>query len=388
MSFATLALIVAVGLLGPLLAARTAWNIPVVVGELVGGLIIGASGLHLVDATEPSFSLLASIGFGLTMFVVGSRVPVRDATVRTALLRSALGAVLVGVVAAALAVLLSAAFGTGHAVLYGVVIASSSAALVLPMVGALRMSGPSVLRLTVQVAIADAVCIVALPLAIDPPHAARAALGVAIIAACSVVLYLVLRVLDRRGYRHRLHQFSERRRFALELRMNLLLLFALAAVAAFTDVSIMLAGFALGLVVGAIGEPRRLTRQLFGITEGFFGPLFFVWLGASIDLAHLGAHPSMILLGVCLGLAGIVAHLAARATGLPWLLSVMSAGQLGVPVAAAALGVQLKLLAPGEDAALLLGALITVASTTIAASIYARRSGSSLSRPPATVTGG
>jgi Kef-type K+ transport system membrane component KefB len=384
-SFATLALIVAVGMLGPLLAARTAWNIPVVVGELVGGLVIGASGFRLVDATEPSFSLLASIGFGLTMFVVGARVPVRDATVRVALLRSALGAALVGIVAAVLAVLLSAVFGTGHAVLYGVVIASSSAALVLPMIGALRMSGPSVLRLTVQVAIADAVCIVALPLAIDPPHAARAALGVGIIAACSVVLYLVLRFLDRHGYRHRLHELSERRRFALELRINLLLLFALAAVAAFTDVSIMLAGFALGLVIGAIGEPRRLTRQLFGITEGFFGPLFFVWLGASIDLADLAAHPSMIVLGVCLGLAGIVAHLAARATGLPWLLSVMSAGQLGVPVAAAALGVQLRLLAPGEDAALLLGALITVASTTIAASIYTHRNGS---RPPAPVTGG
>jgi Kef-type K+ transport system membrane component KefB len=56
----------------------------------------------------------------------------------------------------------------------------------------------------------------------------------------------------------------------------------LCALAVFTHVSIMLAGFALGLVISAIGEPRRLARQLFGITEGFFSPLFFVWLGASL----------------------------------------------------------------------------------------------------------
>ncbi len=374
MSFATLALIVLVGLLGPLLAARGLWNIPVVIGELLGGLLIGASGFHLVDSTEPSFALLASIGFGLTMFVVGSRVPVRDAAVRGALRRSAIGAVTVGLVAAVLAVLLSSVFHTGHAALYGVIIASSSAALVLPIIASLGMSGPDVLQLTVQVALADAVCIVALPLAIDPANAGRAALGAAAIAVCSVAIYLVLRIAERRGLRQRLHRFSEKRRFALELRINLLLLFALAAVAVVTHVSVLLAGFALGLVVGAIGEPHRLARQLFGITEGFFGPVFFVWLGASIDLKNLGLHPSMILLGLCLGIAGVVAHLAARASGLPWLLAVTSAGQLGVPVAAAALGVQLHLLKPGENAALLLGALITVAATTIAASIYARRS--------------
>ena len=373
MSFATLALVVVVGLLGPLLAARGSWNIPVVIGELVGGLLIGASGFHLVDSKEPSFALLASIGFGLTMFVVGSRVPVRDRAVRSALRRSATGAVVVGVIAAALAILLSSAFHTGHAALYGVIIASSSAALVLPIIGSLGMTGPAVLQLTVQVALADAVCIVALPLAIDPANAARAALGVAAIALCAVAIYLVLRVSERRKLRTRLHHFSEKRRFALELRINLLLLFSLAAVATFTHVSVLLAGFALGLVVGAIGEPHRLARQLFGITEGFFSPVFFVWLGASIDLKNLGLHPSMILLGVCLGLAGIVAHLAARASGLPWLLAVTSAGQLGVPVAAAALGAQLHVLKPGEDAALLLGALITVAATTIAAAIYARR---------------
>ena len=103
------------------------------------------------------------------------------------------------------------------------------------------------------------------------------------------------------GYRKRLHKLSEEPRFALELRVNLLIVFALAALAVETHVSIMLAGFSFGLVMAAIGEPRRLARQLFAITDGFLGPLFFVWLGASLDVRALGSHRSYILLGVALG---------------------------------------------------------------------------------------
>jgi Kef-type K+ transport system membrane component KefB len=375
MNFPILALIGAVALLGPVLATRRSWGIPTVIGELVAGFAIGTSGFHLVDPTNSTFALLASIGFGLTMYVVGSHVSVRGGMINTSLRRSAIGTILVAAVAAIIAIALAAIFHTGHAALYGVIIASSSAALVLPIVGSLKLTGPSISQMTVQVAIADAACIIALPLVIDPTNAARAAIGIAIIAACAIALYFLLYFLERRGVRHRIHELSEKHGFALELRLDLLLLFGLAAIATVTHVSVLLAGFALGLVVGAVGEPRRLSRQVFGITEGFFGPLFFVWLGASVNLRELGIHPSMIVLGVCLGIASIVAHLAARIVGLPWLLTVMSAGQLGVPIAAAALGVQLKLLEPGEGAALLLGALIAVAGTTIAASIHSRRPG-------------
>ncbi|HEY8912948.1 cation:proton antiporter [Lacisediminihabitans sp.] len=390
MSFSLLALVVLVGLLGPVLAGRSSWHLPVVVGELLGGILIGASGLRLIDAGEPTFTALANIGFALTMFVVGSHIPVRDQAVRSALGRGAIGAVVAALVAVAAGLALAGLFGTGHPVLYAVLIASSSAALVLPIAAAIGLTGPSSLQLVAQVSIADTLCIVALPLAIDPVNAAPAALGALAVMAIAVLAFFGLLALDRLGLRQRGHKVSERRKFALELRISLLLLFALAGLAQLTHVSIMLAGFALGLVVAAIGEPRRLARQLFAVTDGFFGPLFFVWLGASIQLSHLGAHPFMILLGGCLGAAAIVAHVAVRLVGQPLLLGVMAAGQLGVPVAAATLGTQLHLLRPGEDAALLLGALVTVAATTIAGSLRARRTagGPTALAPPGGVPAG
>lgn len=372
MSFYQLALIAAVALLGPLLALPVKWHLPVVAGELLAGMAIGHTGLNLVDASDPTFTFVADVGFALIMFVAGTHVPVRDAAIRPALGGGALRAGIAAVLACAVGIIIAYAFGTGHAPLYIVLLASSSAALVLPIVDSLRLKGPKVLMTTAQVAVADVACIVALPLAVDPPHALRAALGAALVAVCAAVLFFVLRWLERSGTRGRVHDVSEDRKFALELRIQLALLFALSGLAVAGHVSIMLAGFSFGLVVAAVGEPRRLAHQLFAVTDGFLGPVFFVWLGASLNLRVLAGSPRMILLGICLGLGTLVVHGSLRLLGQPLSLAVLAASQLGVPVAAATVGSQLQLLEPGEAAAMILGALISIGASTIAGSRAAR----------------
>lgn len=371
--FDTLALLAIIGLAGPALAAIPRLRLPVVVGELVAGIVIGRTGFGIVDDTDATFKLLANIGFALVMFIVGTHVPVRDTALRGALGMAALRAVAVGAVAAVLGVAIASAFGTGHALLYAVLMASSSAALALPVIDSLGLTGPPVLSVTAQIAIADAASIVLLPLVIDPSHAARAALGASAIAIAAVVMFVLLRHFERSGTRKRLHHYSEDHRLALELRISLILLFGLGALAIATHVSIMLAGFALGLVISAIGEPRRLARQLFGITEGFFAPLFFVWLGASLQVRELADHPQFIGLGLALGIGAVAAHTTGRLFGQPLALSVLAAAQLGVPVAAATLGTEQNLLAPGEPAALILGALIAIAATSAAGAVAKRR---------------
>lgn len=372
MSFAVLSLITVAALTGPLLAVSHRWGLPVVVGELLVGIALGPMGIDRLNATEPTFAFLANVGFALVMFVAGSHVPVGDARLRQALPVGVLRAAVVGVASVPVALVIAHVFGTGHAALYAVLLSSSSAALILPIVDALHLEGPEVLKLLPQVAVADATCIVALPLAIDPARAGRAAVGAVVVIACSVALFVGLREAERRGWRKKLHHLSERRKFALELRVNLAILFGLAAMAQTAHVSILLAGFSFGLAVAAIGEPRRLARQLFGVTEGFFGPVFFVWLGSSLDLRALGQRPSLVGLGVALGLAASIVHLAPRVTGQPLPLGALASAQLGVPVAAAALSTQAHLLANGEPAALVLGALITIGVASAAAALTAR----------------
>ncbi len=372
MDFTVLAVIVLAGLVGPLLALPRRWQVPVVVGELFIGIVLGRTGLGYLDGSDDKFSFLADVGFGLVMFVAGTHVPVRDVNLRRSLGRGTFRAALVGAGSAVLGMLLAAGFGTDHAALYAVLMASSSAALILPIIDSLELGGEHVLQLLPQVAVADAVCIVAIPLVIDPAHAGRAALGALAVILTGALVFVVLFVLEHKGLRRRLHKVSEERHFALELRISLMILFSLAAVATRSHVSIMLAGFVFGLAVAAVGEPRRLARQLFAVTEGFLGPLFFVWLGASLDLQALGARPTLILLGLMLGVGAVLSHSLTRLTGQPLSLSSLAAAQVGVPVAAATLGTSLNVLQPGEPAALVLGAMVTIAVAAVAGGSAAR----------------
>lgn len=362
MTFQTLTLITLLGLAGPWLAWRQSWHLPVILGELLAGIVFGATGVGLLHPTDPTFTFLADVGFGVVMFVAGTHVPVGDASIRSALGQGALRAAMVGVLAVLAGQGIAAWFGTGHGLLYAVLIASSSAAIVLPIIDSQGLGGKPVLELTAQVAIADATAVVALPLVIDPGNASRAALGALLVAGAAVLVYFFLRWAENSGIRHRLHKVSEDRQFALELRVSLGLLFALGALATRSHVSIMLAGFALGLAVAAVGEPRRVAKQLFALSDGFLAPLFFVWLGARLNLREFGDHPYLILLGLALGLGAVLAHALMRFLRQPIPLGSIASAQIGVPVAAVTVGTQLHVLKPGEPAALMLGALVTIAA--------------------------
>lgn len=365
MSFALLALICGVALLGPIVSLNRLAHIPVVIGELLVGVVLGQSGFGVIESSDVTLSFLAQLGFALVMFVAGTHVPLRQRAMLGGLRVGVLRALGVGVLAAPLGLLIAHLFGTGHAALYAVLIASSSAGIVLPSLGGLEVNTPAGLQMLVQLAVADAACIVALPLVLDPAHAARAGLGAVAVLAVAAVFFLLLWWSQRSGLRGRVHQVSERRGLAMELRVTLTLLFTLSAIAVGLGVSVMLAGFAMGLAMSAAGEPRRVANQTFALTEGFFAPIFFVWLGSSLDLRAIAANPTAIGLGVALGTAALLAHGLMALTRQPLPIALTTAAQLGVPIGAAALGKTMGVLVDGEATAMLLGALITIATVTL-----------------------
>lgn len=367
MSFALLALICGVAMLGPIVSLNRMLRVPVVIGELLIGIILGRSGVGVIDSADPILSFMAEVGFALVMFMAGTNVPIRHPAMWSGLRNGVLRAIGVGVVAVPLGWALAVWAGTGHAALYAVLIASSSASIVMPALAGAPVSSRPGLELLVQIAVADAACIVALPLVLDPRGAGRAALGAVAVLAVAAAFFVFLNWAEQTGRRRRLHNVSEDRGLAMELRVTLTMLFTLAAIAVTMHVSVMLAGFAMGLAVSAAGQPRRLANQTLALTEGFFGPVFFVWLGSSLDLRELAADPRAIWLGLGLGVAAVLAHTVLALTGQPWPLAAASAAQLGVPVGAAALGKLTGVLVDGEATAMLLGALVTIAVVTVLA---------------------
>jgi Kef-type K+ transport system membrane component KefB len=106
---------------------------------------------------------------------------------------------------------------------------------------------------------------------------------------------------------------------------------------------------------------------LFAVADGFLGPVFFVWLGASLDLKELFDRPGMIALAGALGLVTVLVHAASRLLGQPLPPALLAGAQLGVPVAAVTIGQRAGLLRPGEGGAILAAALVSLAVTAWAA---------------------
>jgi Kef-type K+ transport system membrane component KefB len=381
-----LAGIIAVSLIGPLLAVPGRFGAPIVVGELAIGVVLGTTGVRLIHPTDPILTFLGQAGFALVMLIAGTHVPIGDRALRKAFGRGLLITVGIGIVAVPVAAALSSMAHTHHTALYAVLLASSSAAVIMPIVDDEGLAGDHVLTLMAQVAIADTACIIALPLAADPSKAGRAAVGAVIVLAVAGLCYLVLRELADRHLISKFQNISVRHNFGLEMRVSLAALFALAGLAVNVHVSVMLAGFAFGLALSAVGTPRRLASQLFAVTEGFLGPIFFIWLGASIDLRALAHHPRLLVLAVGLAAGTSVIHALARLAGQPLPLAVLATAQLGVPVAAVTLGTGNKLLAPGEGGAILGAAVLTLGVAAIAGAV-ARRSSTGQSAAPAATTG-
>jgi Kef-type K+ transport system membrane component KefB len=372
MDLGLIALIFAAALLGPALSLLARGAVPAVVGQLLAGVILGKTALHVVNPDKSDLALLYDLGFATLMFTVGMHVPLHDRRLRSAL-RSGLVAV-AGAVPLALATGLAVHLaGGGPILVYAVVIVSSSAAVALPVIDESRLSGPPVLAAMAWITIADVLATVAIPLAIRPSRAAHAALGALIVMSLVVGVFVAADRVRRLGVVKRVRKEGKRRMWAIDLRMALIVLVTLSFVAEEVGASILVAGFGTGLVVGAIGGPKRLSQEVLGLGQGFLVPLFFVLLGAKLDLRALTNHDAL-LVAVLLAAFAVGVHLlvsilirAPRAVGL------LASAQMGVPAAVIALGLPAHTIDQGQASAIFCAALVSIGACAVGAAMLRRR---------------
>jgi Kef-type K+ transport system membrane component KefB len=366
-SIGDLALIGLVALAGPLISTGARGMVPAVIGEILAGVVIGHTGFRWLDTSDATLTFLSQVGFAMLMFHVGMRVPLRDAGLRKALGRGATGALLAAV-AAVPAGILAASVASGPARVYAVVLASGSAAVVLPALQELGSDDASALVVMAQVTVADILGTIALTFVLRPHLAGRAALGSLLVAACVGALFLLDRPLRGMKWVHALRRGSKEHGWALDLRIALIVLFGLTWVASRSGSSALIAGFGAGLMVAAIGGPKRLDTQVLGVAEGLFIPLFFVDLGAKLDLRALVNEPKLLALaGTLLGLNIVVHVVAARLSRQPRAAGLLETAQLGVPAAAATIGLSAHVLTPGQATALVAAAMGTIGLSALGA---------------------
>lgn len=385
--FATLALVVAASLAGPFLAAGRRPIVPVVVGEIGAGLILGKSGFGWVDPNVVPLPSLSSIGFILLMFAAGSHIDFSSPTFRAGVRNAAAAFVLVACASIPAAFLLVRITGEGSAEWIAVLLAGSSAAIVLPVLVEQGIDASLTAALVAWVAIADTTTVVLLPLAIGQTGSPLTALvsDAAIVGAGAVILAIGTWIRNWQPMRV-MWERSRTRGWALQMRAALVLVFIFGAVAETWGGSQLVAGFVAGLVLGRLREPRRLATQLGGAADGFFVPVFFVLLGARLDLrALLGDPAALVFLGLDAVLVVTVHLFGALALSRSRLSTGLAASvQLGLPAAAATLGLQTGVLSPALAAALVGAALLTLIPGSIGSFRLAEASRAAAAASPTT----
>lgn len=373
MGLGQLALILVAALLGPVLTVLSRGAIPIVIGELLAGVALGRTGLRAIDPSRPDLALLYSLGFATLMFTVGMHVPLHDVRLRRSLGRGVL-AVLVTVPLAVAAAAAAHLVGGGPTRVYTIIIASSSAAVALPIISEARLDGPPILAAMAWITAADILATVAIPIAITPHHPFRAARGVVLVAVLVSVVFVLGHVLGGREEVQQIRHMGKKRGWAIDLRIALIVLVATSFVAEKTGASLLVAGFGTGLVVGWFGGPKRLSKEVLGIGQGLLVPVFFVLLGAKLDLRALFSNEHAVLLAIVLAAVTVAVHVAASLLiRVPAAVGMLASAQVGVPAAVIAVGLPLRALTQAEASAIFCCALLSIGVCAAGAAVLRRR---------------
>ncbi|MGI8609177.1 MAG: cation:proton antiporter [Candidatus Dormibacteria bacterium] len=377
MVFGTLAIVLGAGLLGPLLAAGRRPLVPVVVGELIAGVVLGRTGFRIIDiGASPPFPVFYSLGFAMLMMTAGTHVNLASPDFKSGAGRGAAAVAVVAVLAVPTAFLVHQVFGAGSFTLFAVLLAGSSAAVAFPIIEEHHLKGSPIPLLIAWIALADSITVVLLPLTLTGARdLVPSLLGDAAIITAGVAIYFAVAKAFKRVDSDAAWAASRQRGWGLQIRLSVLLLLILASIADRTGASILVAGFLAGMILVRLREGERLEVQLVGVANGFLVPIFFVLLGARIDLRALLQEPAAIGVALALAVGAVLIHVAAAAVAgqdkrVPTGLA--ASAQLGLPAAAASLGLASHRLSPAIAAALVAAGCLTLVPASVGGLLLAR----------------
>jgi len=284
---------------------------PAVVGELLAGVVLGPSVIGFVDPTMPSLHLLAEIGVVLLLFGIGLETDLKK------LLSVGGAAFAVAVVGVALPFALGfwVARGLGlellPAVVAGAALTATSVGItarVLSDLGRLQsvegqiVLGAAVLDdvvgLIILATVSDLVAGTA-PSALGIVRTTAVAFGflAAVLVIGRFVIPPVFALVARTGKEHTLGT------------MALALAFLLAVLAADVGSALIVGAFAAGLVLAPTEHAHTIERGVVRLANVFV-PIFFVAVGAAVDVRSFGSR-EVVMVGLALTGVAIVGKFVA-----------------------------------------------------------------------------
>lgn len=289
---------------------------PAVLGELVGGIAIGVSGLGIVDPADPTIHLLAELGVIFLLFLIGLDTDLNK------LISVGGSATAVAVVGVALPFLGGVAYGQllGFRLMVSIFLGASLTATsvgitarVLSDLGHLKDDESQViLGAAVVDDIIGLVLLTIVSTLAEGGELSFLGVGRLIVVAFGFVFLaiivgsylapLLIRLIERIDIARGL--FFASVIFAL----------ALAYAALRVGSAVIIGSFAAGLVLARTKKGRQIEREVHDVAQ-FFVPIFFIVVGAAIDLRTLNPFKAgtreFLIIGLALTAIGIIGKVLA-----------------------------------------------------------------------------
>ncbi len=373
--YINLLIVVAIAFAAPLaLGFAPRIRLPVVVLEIIAGIVVGPSGLGWVTVDAP-ISILSLIGLSFLLFLAGLEVDVHR--LRGPILRlTILGFALSFVIAIVLGLLLAAGGFVKSPLFLAIVLTSTSLGVIVPVLKDSNNIASDFGQLVIAAAsIADLGTIVLLSIFFSGKGSTDVAGKVVLLglfALLVAVIGLAISGAERspglRGVLLRLQDTTAQ----IRVRGAFVLLIGFVALATKVGLAAILGAFAAGALLSVVDDDRAMTHPQFRLKLeaagfGIFIPVFFVSSGLSFDLNALFASASTVarvplfLLALLLA-RGLPAVVYRRRIGTTKavIAGILQSTSLPFIVAAVAIGLQLNIITKATGAGLIAAGLLSV----------------------------
>lgn len=372
-------LVVTLAFIVPVLLARFR-RIPVVVGEIIAGIVVGPSIFGLVHGDEPTLELLAEIGFAFLMFLSGLEI---DFSILFAASqrkrRNGPGVFLLATISFMLTLGLALALGFGLTRMRFVrdpwmmtlILSTTSLGIVVPVLKERRLSsGRFGQAILLAALLADflTMFLITVYVAVRSTGLTLDILLIVLLFIPVILFYQVgVRWLRVPAVRRFINDMSDATA-QLKVRGAFAIMIAFVVMAELLGAELILGAFLGGVVASLLSgkEEENLRHKLDAIGFGFFIPLFFIFVGVQFDLnAFIHESSAWVLLPILLvGSFGIklLSTLVFRAT-FSWRETIASgfllSARLSLIIAASAIGLRLGVISESTNAAVILVAALT-----------------------------
>lgn len=379
MGFFSLVIVVVAAFLTPIIVNRlNVTFLPVVVAEILMGIIIGNSFLGLVHKDE-MLNILSTLGFIFLMFLSGLEIDFsafkKDTRKRQGINKNEKNlpshlqlALTVFSLIIVLSIILAFAFKwlgfVDDVLLMVIIISTISLGVVVPTLKEMNIMRTTIGQFILLVAVlADLFTMVLLTIygGINGEGGGSIWLS-AILIVFTAIFYLLGSVFKQLNFMQRLMGGTTQ----IGIRAIFALIILLVALAEGVGAEYILGAFLAGVVVSLLKPDEEIIHTLDSFGYGFFIPIFFIMVGVDLDIPSLIKEPSLLIIIPILILSFIVSKLIPVLFIRRWFdtkTTIASAflltSTLSLVIAAAKIAEELKAITSEMSGILILSAIIT-----------------------------